>query len=1014
MKNYFRLLVVALGIIVVTPVIAQKDNVGITRFLGKLINLKYPNYTDKEKKDIFYKYLKAFSSGEGTQQGSDKDIDVIDYDDGLVTISVKRKPELKYERKTGAYFKWYHKLSKIDLSRYQVYRQDQNDKNSMTCLIHALHLLGVDVMPVLSFIALKSLNIYDITMIAKSLNITINLTSFDEKSNKKGGHGSARTQIINKGRDIYNIGLIKGHYFINEMTNISKYAISNYYDCMDHSLFPSIAFDGKYRKATINSKHKCLTSFDVIRFLFDFDHLDPITMENCDNNTTEKLLEYETLRAPRSCGCEPNCNCAGKDCPKLIYCGSCNYSYMCKDCIRCNYEHNEYRPYWKKGNKKPFKGFYDKPDPNDDFDLIYADFETFHDYSVGYHIPYCLCYKKYSQFNSKLSYDKIKDLKSYEFYGLSCAEDFLKSLTRDSVIITHNLGFDFKMMQDHLTDLHSCIESGTKIKTISARYGKLRLVFKDNYAFLNYPLAKLTKIFKLETGDKDVYPYSLINSNNLSSLIPLNECLEHVTLKQDFIDNANKLNCITNNFVDIKKYTIHYCHKDVDILASANLKFRDQILKISDEKIDIISYISLPQVADDYFRNKKCYDGCYKISGIAHDFIRRCIVGGRVMVAYNKKTHVKELINDFDAVSLYPSAMYRFPGYLKGLPKVIKTFEPDKYDHYFVEIKINSIKKCRAFPLVSIRKNMIHNFTNDLLDENIYVDKTTLEDLIKWQDVEYTFIRGYYFDEGYNPIIKDVIKKVFDKRIEEKKKKNPIQESYKLIMNSSYGKLCQKPIKRDIVFKDGNIDNNMEYLINNFDQINEFVQVSDKLIKIVKQRSICMHFAPVHMACQVLSMSKRIMNEVMCLAEDNNIKIFYQDTDSMHILDEQISKLSNIFKETYDRELIGENMGQFHTDFDIKDCPNATNIIAVESIFLGKKCYIDRLQYDNNGIIKEDYHIRMKGIPSKCVENPMETYMVLYNGATVEFDLLKYCPLKKTKSQRMVNNIEFKRKIKFC
>ena len=34
---------------------------------------------------------------------------------------------------------------------------------------------------------------------------------------------------------------------------------------------------------------------------------------------------------------------------------------------------------------------------------------------------------------------------------------------------------------------------------------------------------------------------------------------------------------------------------------------------------------------------------------------------------------------------------------------------------------------------------------------------------------------------------------------------------------------------------------------------------------------------------QILSMSKRIMNEVMTTAEDLDIEIYYQDTDSMHI-----------------------------------------------------------------------------------------------------------------------------------
>ena len=37
----------------------------------------------------------------------------------------------------------------------------------------------------------------------------------------------------------------------------------------------------------------------------------------------------------------------------------------------------------------------------------------------------------------------------------------------------------------------------------------------------------------------------------------------------------------------------------------------------------------------------------------------------------------------------------------------------------------------------------------------------------------------------------------------------------------------------------------------------------------------------------ILSMSKRIMNEVICLVEDLNIKIFYQDTDSMHLFEKK-------------------------------------------------------------------------------------------------------------------------------
>ena len=66
-------------------------------------------------------------------------------------------------------------------------------------------------------------------------------------------------------------------------------------------------------------------------------------------------------------------------------------------------------------------------------------------------------------------------------------------------------------------------------------------------------------------------------------------------------------------------------------------------------------------------------------------------------------------------------------------------------------------------------------------------------------------------------------------------------------------------------------------------------------------------------------MSKRIMNEVMCLAEDMKIKINYQDTDSMHIESDKIEGLAKQYFVRYGRELIGKSMGQFHSDFSLSE-----------------------------------------------------------------------------------------------
>ena len=66
------------------------------------------------------------------------------------------------------------------------------------------------------------------------------------------------------------------------------------------------------------------------------------------------------------------------------------------------------------------------------------------------------------------------------------------------------------------------------------------------------------------------------------------------------------------------------------------------------------------------------------------------------------------------------------------------------------------------------------------------------------------------------------------------------------------------------------------------------------------------------------------MNEVITLAFDLKIPIYYQDTDSMHIeldginpetneheKDYNLKKLSIRYKEIYKRELIGMNLSQF-------------------------------------------------------------------------------------------------------
>ena len=205
----------------------------------------------------------------------------------------------------------------------------------------------------------------------------------------------------------------------------------------------------------------------------------------------------------------------------------------------------------------------------------------------------------------------------------------------------------------------------------------------------------------------------------------------------------------------------------------------------------------------------------------------------------------------------------------------------------------------------------------------------------------------------------------------------------------------------------------------NYNKIIEDIAIENSDMHAVKvMNPIDKHFNFSLLGIQVLSMSKRIMNEVMCLAYDIGCHIYYQDTDSMHIECKDLPKLVDAFREKYGRELIGKQLGQFHSDFpEINGHDEIPR--SIESYFLMKKMYIDKLQ-DSTGEI--DYMIRGKGLTQKSIEhayksrfhmNPMELYKHLYEGNAYVFDLTRGQPCFFMNKNMTVSTLKkFQRKIK--
>jgi len=631
-------------------------------------------------------------------------------------------------------------------------------------------------------------------------------------------------------------------------------------------------------------------------------------------------------------------------------------------------------------------------------------------------------------------------------------------------------------------------ESFAKDKTVEFR-------FQDTLNMIAMPLGDFGKSFNLPQ-EKEVMPYNLYTQEFIGKNNGI-ATWEEIKKAHDFDDfdklyeNLIKWDCqLENDTYDMIKYSAKYCSCDVDVLKNGWKTFRENWMEFAD--MDIFAYPTIASMGDAYLVEEGCYEGVHKIAGIPQRFIANTNIGGRVMCANNERVRTKagsimdpssdfqspaileaehteipkavhvhskcsSSMADFDGVSLYPSAMVRIPGFLKGAPKVLqndigtiwnqvspflKQVVEEKDGGYFVKIRVHTVGKKWRFPITCLRtEDDGNNWTNDLEDKEIYVNRFTLEDLIKHSKITYTILQGYYFDEGRNKQINKTMQKLFDMRLYYKDKDNfpdgnPLQLILKLIMNASYGITGLKPINTDVKYVKE--EKYGDFYEKNHNDIKWWTRMKNGSYRFELYKQIDTHFNRQHVSSEVLAVSKNIMNEVMCLAETIGAMIYYTDTDSMHIDDayvegENDSILGKAFFKKYGKKLIGKKLGQFHTDFEFSgtwsidenkkmvrtSVKEEGKITAIESIFLGKKSYIDKLQ---DAIGQIAYHIRLKGIPSKCIMakvnaefggDPMKLFRKLYfddysdqKEKGVKFDLSSggNCVFKSRKNHTMVTS----------
>lgn len=902
------------------------------------------------------------------------------------------------------------------LERYQIFTDLNNKAFDENCLVYAMRQTNLFSEAILNNMRTTCFTRYiskkQLQQFGQMYNIKFNVVKYMPDKNKFDDITKGKNKFFgsDKGDALkIKLALINKHYILNEdVKGVSTFYLKNYDDieatCQDKE--PAEKFkiarisNGKYVQN--KTKYNEIKSYEFVKFM---------TSDN-------KTWSFDDLCHLKNNLYEFNTN--------EIY----DLNNFCD---------------------KDFK----KIEPIKDKDveiskIYYADTET--DTSGPYHVAFCIAYAEQDETDENFNIVKEHRKINFEF-GRDCLTKFLDKLENNSLVYFHNLGYDIRQFNEYIIGQE--INKGTKIMNATIFFKDKIIYFKDSLSVVSMKLADFPKSFGLDCGQKEMFPYKYYTFENFDKLgckgiisEAGNQELKHNWNQQQFEKNLNKLGIAKDNCFNMVEYVKFYCCQDVRILKQGFQKFRKMCWESL--KIDVIKTVTAPSLANQYF-TREIYEKIpdyYLYGGIVRAFIQKAVYGGRCMTRLNKRWSVNEELADFDAVSLYPSAMNRLYC-VKGKPEVLKSEElnityllnntcgedeqPTKQkpiSSYVVEILITNIKKHLAFPCVVYKDKETNTNKNDdsenAIGKTAVVDNITLEDWIKYNGLECEVIRGYKWTGEKSFLIRDIIQNLHLLRCEYKKTHNPLQLVIKLIMNSAYGKMIQKPITTTTEFKkehtkvfnkktqeyvdDYPLD---KYLIKNSAKIVSYTQVNKNLYAIKVGKQIDQFYTNTLLGVQILSMSKRIMNEVMCTAEDIGIKIYYQDTDSMHIQKNKIDDLAKEYKNRYARELIGKNLGQFHNDFD-----EVENGYAYKSIFVGKKMYVDMLKNDKN---EYGIHYRMKGVNLDCVklyaeENNLEIYDIynkLYNGEIIIFDLLKAKPcFKMNDNQTVTNQLKFERSIK--
>ena len=450
-----------------------------------------------------------------------------------------------------------------------------------------------------------------------------------------------------------------------------------------------------------------------------------------------------------------------------------------------------------------------------------------------------------------------------------------------------------------------------------------------------------------------------------------------------------------------KEESVKYQKLDVLALYQCFISYSKMIKDIT--SLSVSNFLSTPQLVYQHIeKNLEKYDVQVIQNLEIYNFIRKSIRGGRCFVQksdfttehykhfkkwnsmkqndrlklYNK---ISDSLVDFDATSLYPSAMalYKYPiGEGKVLPdsqfnRIKEEINSQTYDKHCIvkcDLEYDSTKKDMIVTPLIANTDKDGKMRYTLKDkQEIVITSVDLEEAIKYNYCKISKVHEVIEWEESEFIFRDSIKKLFNARLEAKKEGQEAKSFVlKIMMNSSYGKLIMKIIDR--VCKTVTDVETFDNLIMDSKTMGWSAPNEEQIIfEIKKALKDCNANKPLHLGAFILSYSKRIMNQ--CIAsfngfEDWNNTFYYTDTDSMIIKLSLLEKLKKITVKYPSNEeeisLVGSGLGQLHDDLDLK------NAKIIRGIWVRPKLYVlEYIGYNSKGMLQKKLHVRSKGVSSK-------------------------------------------------